>query len=218
MPEAVKALKAKNALPGICGRVCPQETQCEVSLHPGKKGSARGHRPPGAIRGRLGTTEYQAAERQGGDQHLASGKKVAVVGSGPAGLTAAADLAKMGHKVTIFEALHVAGGVLMYGIPEFRLPKAIVQSEVNFVTSLGVKIELDSVVGKLNTVDELLDDGYSGGLSGHRRRAADVPGYPRGKPERHLLGQRVPHPGQPDEGLPVPRVRYAGEGSARGWR
>jgi len=81
---------------------------------------------------------------------------VAVVGTGPASLTAAADLAKMGHRVTMFEALHVAGGVLMYGIPEFRLPKAIVQNEVNFVKSLGVEINLDSVVGKLETVDELL--------------------------------------------------------------
>jgi glutamate synthase (NADPH/NADH) small chain len=90
-----------------------------------------------------------------------SGRKVAVVGSGPAGLTAAADLAKMGHAVTIFEALHVAGGVLMYGIPEFRLPKEIVQGEVNYVASLGVEIKLDSVVGKLVTIDELLKDGYN---------------------------------------------------------
>ena len=89
-----------------------------------------------------------------------SGKKVAIVGSGPAGLTAAAELAKMGHNATIFEALHVAGGVLMYGIPEFRLPKAIVQGEVDYVASLGVKIELDSVVGRLVTIDELLGNGY----------------------------------------------------------
>ena len=89
-----------------------------------------------------------------------TGKKVAIVGTGPAGLTAAADLAKMGHKVTMFEALHVAGGVLMYGIPEFRLPKAIVQNEVNYVKSLGVEIKLDSIVGKLETVDELLNNGY----------------------------------------------------------
>jgi glutamate synthase (NADPH/NADH) small chain len=89
-----------------------------------------------------------------------TGKKIAIVGTGPAGLTAAADLAKLGHKVVMFEALHVAGGVLMYGIPEFRLPKAIVQNEVNYVKSLGVEVRLDSVVGKLETVDELLSNGY----------------------------------------------------------
>jgi glutamate synthase (NADPH/NADH) small chain len=89
-----------------------------------------------------------------------TGKKVAVIGSGPAGLTCAADLAKMGHEVTIFEALHVAGGVLMYGIPEFRLPKNIVQGEVDYVRSLGVDISLNSVMGKLTTVDELLESGY----------------------------------------------------------
>ncbi|MCP4000221.1 MAG: FAD-dependent oxidoreductase, partial [Gammaproteobacteria bacterium] len=89
-----------------------------------------------------------------------SGKRVAVVGSGPAGLTAAADLAKRGHSVTIFEALHVAGGVLMYGIPEFRLPKEIVQQEIDYVSSLGVKIELNTVVGKLVAIDELLSSGY----------------------------------------------------------
>ncbi|GAI09080.1 unnamed protein product, partial [marine sediment metagenome] len=94
------------------------------------------------------------------DSPKLTGKRVAVVGSGPAGLTAAADLAKLGHSVTIFEALHVAGGVLMYGIPEFRLPKEIVQAEVDYVASLGVKLELDSVVGKLATVDELLNSGY----------------------------------------------------------
>jgi len=87
-------------------------------------------------------------------------KKIAIVGTGPAGLTAAAELAKNGHKVTMFEALHVAGGVLMYGIPEFRLPKEIVQNEVNYVKSLGVEIKLDSLIGKLKTIDELLNNGY----------------------------------------------------------
>ena len=159
MPEAVKALKAKNALPGICGRVCPQETQCEEVCTLAKKGA------PIAI-GRL--------ERYVADWELAqpatskpkpeiappTGKKVMVVGSGPAGLTAAADLAKRGHKVTIREALHVAGGVLMYGIPEFRMPKRIVQAEVDYVKSLGVDVKLDSVIGKIATVDEILADGY----------------------------------------------------------
>jgi len=159
MPEAVRILKSKNSLPGICGRVCPQETQCEELCSLGKKGA------PVAI-GRL--ERYVADwERQhgtpgnpAGDMAPPSGKKVAVVGSGPAGLTCAAELAKMGHQVTIYEALHVPGGVLVYGIPEFRLPKDIVQLEVEYVKSLGVEIKLDSVVGKVMTVDELLSNGY----------------------------------------------------------
>ena len=157
MEEAVRILKSKNALPGICGRVCPQETQCEEVCSLAKKG--------GQIA--IGRLERYVADWE--RQHMGvspvtpappSGKKVAVVGSGPAGLTAAADLAKMGHGVTIFEALHVAGGVLMYGIPEFRLPKGIVQNEVKYVASLGVEIQLDSVIGKLVTIDELLSNDY----------------------------------------------------------
>jgi glutamate synthase (NADPH/NADH) small chain len=159
MPEAVKALKNKNSLPGICGRVCPQETQCESVCSLGKKGA------PIAI-GRLEryVADWERNQSTGAassvDLPPSTGKKVAVIGSGPAGLTCAADLAKMGHQVTVFEALHVAGGVLMYGIPEFRLPKSIVQGEVNYVKSLGVDIRLDSVMGKLATVDELLQNSY----------------------------------------------------------
>ena len=159
MPEAVRVLKGKNALPGICGRVCPQETQCEEVCNLAKKGA------PIAI-GRLERYVADWERRQGlldKPQTLKikpSGKKVAVVGSGPAGLTTAADLARRGHKVTILEALHIAGGVLMYGIPEFRLPKEIVQAEVRYVKSLGVNIELDCVVGRTATVDELLKNGY----------------------------------------------------------
>ncbi len=157
MAGAVEILKADNSLPAICGRVCPQETQCEELCVLGKKYE------PVAI-GRL--------ERFVGDWDLArgatipelpppTGKRVAVVGSGPAGLTCAADLAKMGHEVTIFESLHKAGGVLMYGIPEFRLPKAIVEAEVDYVRKLGVEIRLNSVIGRLFTVDELLgEQGY----------------------------------------------------------
>lgn len=159
MPEAVTIMKGKNALPGICGRVCPQETQCEEVCTLAKKGA------PIAI-GRL--ERYVADWERNHASNLntpaelptSTGKKVAVIGSGPAGLTCAADLAKMGHRVTIFEALHVAGGVLMYGIPEFRLPKVIVQGEVDYVKSLGVKVQLDSVMGKLATVDEILENGY----------------------------------------------------------
>jgi len=159
MPEAVRILKSKNSLPGICGRVCPQETQCELTCNLARKDA------PIAI-GRL--ERYVAdweivhpeAVKQGDGGVEPGGRKVAVVGSGPAGLTCAADLAMLGHGVVIFEALHVAGGVLMYGIPEFRLPKAIVQGEVDYVKSLGVEIRLNHVIGKIATVDDLLGDGF----------------------------------------------------------
>jgi glutamate synthase (NADPH/NADH) small chain len=158
LPLAVQALKRKNALPGICGRVCPQETQCEATCTLAKRGA------PVAI-GRLErfVADWERANPQFSEHPVInppSGKKVAVVGSGPASLTVSAELAKMGHKVTIFEALHVAGGVLVYGIPQFRLPKEIVQKEVDYVTSLGVEIKLDAVIGKIETVDELLANGY----------------------------------------------------------
>jgi len=157
MEESVKILKGKNALPGICGRVCPQETQCEQVCSLGKKGA------PIAI-GRLEryVADWDLAHKKDIKVELPppTGKRVAVIGSGPAGLTCAADLARLGHKVTIYEALHTAGGVLMYGIPEFRLPKNVVQSEVDFVKSLGVDVQLDSVMGKLATVDELLEKDY----------------------------------------------------------
>ena len=159
MPEAVRILKDKNSLPGICGRVCPQETQCEQACILAKKGA------PIAI-GRLEryVADWERAhpeirEQQKG-QISFDGKKVAVIGSGPAGLTCGADLAKLGYRVTVFEALHVAGGVLMYGIPEFRLPKTIVQGEVDYVKSLGVDIKLNHVIGKIATVDELLESGF----------------------------------------------------------
>ncbi len=159
MPEAVKILKDKNSLPGICGRVCPQESQCESKCVFAKKGA------PIAI-GRL--ERYVADWEQNNLKDLAlvsnkpesTGKRVAVVGAGPASLTVASDLARLGHSVTIFEALHVPGGVLTYGIPEFRLPKDIVKTEVDYVKSLGVEIKLDYVVGKKITVDELLDNNY----------------------------------------------------------
>ena len=160
MPEAVGILKAKNALPGICGRVCPQETQCEAACTLAKKDA------PIAI-GRIERyvadwerAHPEVAGTSGDSAPEPTGKRVAVVGSGPAGLVAAADLARMGHSVTMFEALHVAGGVLMYGIPEFRLPKEIVQAEVDFVASLGADLKLDSVIGKIDTIDELLDGGF----------------------------------------------------------
>jgi len=157
MAESVRILKGKNALPAICGRVCPQESQCEEQCSLGKKGA------PIAI-GRLEryVADWELAHHSEGkpQQPSPTGKKVAVVGTGPAGLTCAADLAKMGHKVTMFEALHEPGGVLIYGIPEFRLPKAIVKAEVEYVKSLGVEVHLDSVIGKLDTVDEILGNSF----------------------------------------------------------
>ena len=159
MPQAVRALKDKNALPGICGRVCPQETQCEVVCVIAKRGA------PVAI-GRLEryVADWERANMSPESSALElpkpTGKRVAVVGSGPAGLTAAASLAKLGHSVTIFEALHIAGGVLTYGVPEFRLPTEIIQTEVDYVTSLGVELKLNSVIGKIDTVDELLESDY----------------------------------------------------------
>ena len=154
--EAAWKVKETNALPAICGRVCPQENQCQRFCILGIRGD------PIAI-GRLErfVADYEMAIGVSEpEQPEGTGHKVAVVGAGPAGLTVAAELAKKGHEVVMFEALHTAGGVLMYGIPEFRLPKAIVQAEVNYVKKLGVKINLDSMVGKLYTVKELFDNGF----------------------------------------------------------
>ncbi|MBU1936981.1 NADPH-dependent glutamate synthase [bacterium] len=154
---AARKLKEANALPAICGRVCPQEDQCEIVCVVGIKGE------PVAI-GRL---ERFAAdwEREHNLIELpemapSTGKRVAVVGAGPAGLTVAGDLIKLGHAVTIFEALHKTGGVLVYGIPEFRLPKSIVQAEVDYVASLGVQIITSAVVGRTMSLDDLFTDGY----------------------------------------------------------
>jgi glutamate synthase (NADPH/NADH) small chain len=149
---AIKEVKRTNALPAVCGRVCPQEEQCEKECVLGKKGD------PVAI-GRLErfVADWEAQEGAGEAAPLPppNGRRVAVVGSGPAGLTVAADLALRGYAVTMFEALHEAGGVLTYGIPEFRLPKAIVRREVEYVQSLGVELRLDYVVGKTRTIDRL---------------------------------------------------------------
>lgn len=155
MVKAVEWMKVKNNLPAICGRVCPQESQCEGNCILGKKGE------PVAI-GRL--------ERFVGDYELVhrtcplakapkTGRRVAVVGSGPAGLTCAVDLGREGHEVTIFESLHGPGGVLVYGIPEFRLPKSVVHNEVNYaVECLGINLRTDHVIGRSYTLDELLEE------------------------------------------------------------
>jgi glutamate synthase (NADPH/NADH) small chain len=153
--EAARKIKEDNTLPAVCGRVCPQEEQCEMPCVLSKKGE------PVAI-GRL--ERFVADfERVTGNVVVpevapSTGKRVAIVGAGPAGLTVAGDLVQKGHDVTIFEALHKPGGVLMYGIPEFRLPKDIVQAEVDYICSLGAKLECDVVIGKTITIDELLDE------------------------------------------------------------
>jgi glutamate synthase (NADPH/NADH) small chain len=154
--EGIATIKAKNALPAVCGRVCPQEEQCQIKCVVGKIGQ------PISI-GRL--ERFLADwERDHGfqipEKAPPTGKKVAIVGAGPAGLTAAADLVKLGHEVTMFEALHVGGGVLVYGIPEFRLPKAIVRNEVNYIEKLGVDLRVGNLVGRIHTIPELMKDGY----------------------------------------------------------
>ncbi len=154
MEEAYQVINRSSSLPAVCGRVCPQETQCELPCVRGIKGESVGI-------GRL--------ERFVADYHIehcttlptppvSNNHKVAVIGSGPSGLTCAGDLAKLGYKVTIFEALHLAGGVLVYGIPEFRLPKSIVQKEVDNLKALGVDIETNMVIGQVLSIDELMSE------------------------------------------------------------
>lgn len=152
---AIKILKQKNVLPAICGRVCPQEDQCEKECILSKKMEPVGI---GRLERFAADWEAQSGVTEIPEKHAPTGKKVAVVGSGPAGLVFAGDLVQLGHEVTLFEALHKAGGVLVYGIPEFRLPKAIVQREVEYVEKLGVKLVTSFVVGNTQTVDELLQE------------------------------------------------------------
>ena len=151
---AYKVLSASSALPAVCGRVCPQETQCEGKCVRGVKGESVG----------IGRLERFVADwhREHSNEIPArpapNGHKVAIIGAGPSGLTAAGDLARLGYAVTIYEALHLAGGVLVYGIPEFRLPKAIVQKEIDGLKAMGVDIETNMVIGKVLTIDELMED------------------------------------------------------------
>lgn len=151
----IRVIKEKNCLPAICGRVCPQEEQCEEACLLKKRG---GQIAIGRLERFLADWEAAQGEVEIPQIPPSTGRSAAVVGGGPAGLTVAGDLIKLGHRVTIFEALHKMGGVLIYGIPEFRLPKAIVQREVDYLRRLGVEIITDFVVGKTRTVDSLLEE------------------------------------------------------------
>ncbi len=152
--EAYNVISQSSSLPAVCGRVCPQESQCEKNCVRGIKGEAVG----------IGRLERFVADRHNSNDNAlvekptSNGHKVAVIGSGPSGLTCAGDLAKKGYEVTVFEALHLAGGVLVYGIPEFRLPKAIVQKEIETLKALGVKVETNMVIGKILSIDELMNE------------------------------------------------------------
>ena len=152
--EAYEVIQRTSSLPAVCGRVCPQETQCEGKCTRGIKGE-----PVGIGRLERFVADWHMAHSEAAPTcPMRNGHKVAVVGSGPAGLTCAGDLAKMGYDVTVFEALHMAGGVLVYGIPEFRLPKEIVRREVEGLKHIGVKIETNSVIGRVLTIDELKNE------------------------------------------------------------
>ena len=153
---AYEIISETSSLPAVCGRVCPQETQCESKCVRGIKGE-----PVGIGRLERFVADYHNAHSDTPPPAPESnGHKVAVVGSGPSGLTCAGDLARLGYEVTVYEALHTAGGVLVYGIPEFRLPKAIVKKEVDNLRAMGVKIETNVIIGKTLTVDELLEEGF----------------------------------------------------------
>jgi glutamate synthase (NADPH/NADH) small chain len=179
---SIRKIKETNSLPAICGRVCPQETQCEIVCNLRKATGV----PVG-----IGNLERFISdfERREGKVFLpeipaATGKRVAVIGAGPAGLTVAGELAKKGHRVTIFEALHIAGGVLIYGIPEFRLPKAILKAEVDYLQKLGVELRMSFVVGKTATLEDLKKDRFDAFFIG---TGAGLPNFMR-IPGENLVG------------------------------
>lgn len=169
--DAYHKIRESSSLPAVCGRVCPQENQCEKYCVRGKKGE------PVAI-GRLERFVADWYLKHGAEEILKpvpNGKKVAVIGGGPAGLTCAGDLAKLGYAVTVFEAFHTAGGVLVYGIPEFRLPKAIVKQEIDSLKSMGVNVMTDMVIGKVLSIEELMqEEGFDGIFIG---TGAGLPGF-----------------------------------------
>lgn len=178
--EALDKIKEKNALPAVCGRVCPQEDQCEKLCIIGIK-----NKPVaiGALE-RFASENPKSKDQNPNKSSKSKSEKVAVVGSGPAGITCAADLAHMGYKVTMFESLSDSGGVLIYGIPEFRLPKSIVRTEIEYVKSLGVELFNDVLIGKTLTIEQLFNDGYKAVFVGS---GAGLPNF-MGIPGENLLG------------------------------
>ena len=205
LKQAYRVLKSSNALPGVCGRVCPQESQCEAACIVGHK------LQPVAV-GRLERFVADFAVSRDWDEvpdAPRTGKKVAVVGSGPAGLACAGDLVKAGVEVTVFEALHVAGGVLKYGIPGFRLPSHIIDTEIESLRRMGVRFELDAVIGKLYTIPQILGEmGYDAVFVGTGCGIAQIYEHPRRIPQRRLFRQRAPHPGESDAGLRKAPLRH----------
>ena len=177
--QAYKIITETNGLPAVCGRVCPQESQCEGKCVRGIKGES-------VAIGRLERfcADYMAQKAVDVEKPAPNGHKVAVLGSGPSGLTCATDLAKLGYAVTVFEAFHTAGGVLMYGIPEFRLPKATVQREIQSLKNLGVEIQTNMVIGKILSIDELFEMGYEAVFIG---TGAGLPNF-MGIPGEGLVG------------------------------
>lgn len=209
-PEgAYKVLSEATALPAVCGRVCPQESQCEGKCVRGLKGESVGI-------GRLEryAADYHRKHSQEMPQRPASnGHKAAVIGAGPGGLTCAGELAKMGYQVTVFEALHMAGGVLVYGIPEFRLPKRIVQDEIEGLKALGVEIITNAVAGKTITVDELFDMGYEAVFIGSGAGLPNFMGIPgeslKGvySANEYLTRVNLMKAYEPDSATPIQRGR-----------
>lgn len=157
--EAAQTIKASNSLPAVTGRVCPQEDQCEKHCVVGIKGEPLAI---GKLERFVADYERSHQDMEPIQKTMPTGKKIAIIGAGPAGLAAAGDLAKLGHEVVIFEALHKAGGVLFYGIPEFRLPKEILEAELDYLKRLGIEIKVNYVIGKIKTLDELMqEDGFN---------------------------------------------------------
>jgi glutamate synthase (NADPH/NADH) small chain len=179
--EAISKIKEKNVLPAICGRVCPQEEQCQKVCIMSKVGEPVSI---GRLERWLADWERNRGNVKAEKNAQPTGKKVAVVGAGPAGLTVAADLAKRGHQVLIFEALHLPGGVLVYGIPEFRLPKRIVQAEVDYIKKLGVDLKLGYLIGRIHTIPEMLKTGFDAVFIG---TGAGLPAF-MGVPGENLGG------------------------------
>jgi glutamate synthase (NADPH/NADH) small chain len=176
MPESVKVLKDKNNLPAVCGRVCPQEEQCELKCILGKKGAPIGI---GYLERYTADWERENKFEPETPKNFKTKAKVAVVGSGPAGLTCAGDLAKMGFDVTIFESLHKSGGVLRYGIPEFRLPNNILDFELANLEKMGVKIVLNSLIGRTKSIEDLFNEGFKAiflGVGAGLPKFMDIPG------------------------------------------